>query len=53
MSKKRLLIIEDDVDVAEMLVTYFKGQGYEVIHADQGMEGVKSARSQFSEYDIT
>lgn len=47
MSKKRLLIIEDDVDVAEMLVTYFNGQGYHVIHSDQGMDGVKAARAQF------
>lgn len=47
MSKDRLLIIEDDVDVAEMLVTYFSGQGYTVIHADAGLDGVQQARTQF------
>ena len=47
MSKHRLLIIEDDVDVAEMLVTYFNGQGYSVLHADEGLDGVKLARTQF------
>jgi DNA-binding response OmpR family regulator len=45
MSKKRLLIIEDDVDVSEMLVTYFAAQEYEVFHAEEGAEGVALARS--------
>jgi DNA-binding response OmpR family regulator len=47
MSKKRLLVIEDDVDVAEMLVVYFSGQGYEVFHAIAGNEGIGLARSKF------
>ena len=45
MAKKRLLIIEDDVDVAEMLVTFFTYQGYEVIHASEGMEGIALGRA--------
>jgi CheY-like chemotaxis protein len=45
MSKKRLLIIEDDVDVSEMLTTYFESQGYEVFHAEEGTEGIALGRA--------
>lgn len=47
MTKKRLLIIEDDVDVSEMLVTFFESQGYEVFHAEEGAEGIALGRSRF------
>ncbi len=47
MLKKRLLVIEDDVDVAEMLVVYFTSQGYEVFNAVTGGEGIALARSKF------
>jgi CheY-like chemotaxis protein len=47
MAKHRLLLVEDDYDVAEMLVMYFESQGYEVIHADNGTDGVAYARSKF------
>jgi DNA-binding response OmpR family regulator len=47
MAKKRLLVIEDDVDVAEMLTVYFSGQGYDVIHALTGADGVSFARAKF------
>lgn len=46
-TKKRLLIIEDDVDVADMLVAFFNSQDYEVIHADNGNDGVAYARKKF------
>jgi len=45
MSKKRLLVIEDDTDVAEMLQVYFVGQGYDVFSALTGTDGVSMARS--------
>jgi DNA-binding response OmpR family regulator len=45
MAQKRLLIIEDDVDVSEMLVTFFEAQGYEVFHAEEGAEGITLSRS--------
>lgn len=45
MSKKRLLIIEDDVDVSEMLTTFFERQGYEVFHAEEGAVGIALGRS--------
>ncbi len=47
MTHNRLLIIEDDYDVAEMLLIYFKAHDYEIIHADSGVEGIEAARSQF------
>jgi DNA-binding response OmpR family regulator len=47
MVKKRLLIIEDDVDVSEMLVTFFVGQGYEVFHAEEGAQGIALSRARF------
>jgi DNA-binding response OmpR family regulator len=47
MAKKRLLVVEDDNDVAEMLVVYFSSQGYEVLHALTGKDGVNLARSRF------
>jgi CheY-like chemotaxis protein len=45
MPKKRLLIIEDDVDVSEMLTAYFSSQDYEVFHAEEGAEGIALGRS--------
>jgi PleD family two-component response regulator len=47
MSKKRLLVIEDDMDVAEMLLVYFSSQGFEVLNAMTGSEGVAIARAKF------
>lgn len=47
MQKKRLLVIEDDYDLGEMLTTYFATQGYEVFHAPSGMEGIQLARTRF------
>ncbi len=47
MAKKRLLIVEDDTDVAEMLLLYFTGQGYDVLHALTGGEGIAAARAKF------
>jgi DNA-binding response OmpR family regulator len=47
MTKKRLLIIEDDVDVSEMLMAYFQCQDYEVFLAEEGAEGINLSRSKF------
>jgi DNA-binding response OmpR family regulator len=46
-TNKRLLLIEDDYDVAEMLVMYFTSHGYDVLHADTGMAGIDLARTKF------
>lgn len=47
MPNKRLLVIEDDYDVAEMLVMYFTSHQYEVFHADSGLVGVEMARTKY------
>jgi DNA-binding response OmpR family regulator len=39
-AKPKLLIIEDDLDLADMLTAYFRVEGYEVITVNQGEEGV-------------
>ncbi|MEI7847381.1 MAG: response regulator, partial [Chloroflexota bacterium] len=41
--KSKILIIEDDPDVAEMLNAYFCVQGFEVLISNWGEEGVSSA----------
>jgi PleD family two-component response regulator len=41
--KQTILIIEDDLDVAEMLNAYFRVQGYEVLTSDLGERGVEAA----------
>ncbi|MBN1666967.1 MAG: response regulator [Anaerolineales bacterium] len=40
---KTILIVEDDLDVAEMLDAYFRVQGYNVLMANWGEDGVKVA----------
>ncbi len=40
----RLLLIEDDPDVSEMLLTYFESQQVEILHAESGLTGVEMAR---------
>jgi DNA-binding response OmpR family regulator len=47
MAKNRLLLVEDDPDVAEMLLMYFEANSYEVLHADNGKEGIELARTKF------
>ncbi|MCX8023664.1 MAG: response regulator transcription factor [Thermanaerothrix sp.] len=41
-----LLIVEDDLDVAEMLATFFTAQGYRVLTANWGEDGVATATEQ-------
>ena len=43
--KSGLLIVEDDVDVAEMLTAYFRAQGYEVQAVNWGEDAVQTCRS--------
>ena len=41
--KKKLLIVEDDLDVAEMLDAYFRVQGYDVITVNWGEDAIESS----------
>jgi DNA-binding response OmpR family regulator len=43
--KPKILIIEDDLDVAEMLNAYFLVQGYEVFTVNWGEDGVRSCQT--------
>jgi DNA-binding response OmpR family regulator len=45
MAKHRILAIEDDMDVAELLLMFFAAQGYEIFHADTGRLGIELARA--------
>ena len=45
MGKSRLLIVEDDKDIAMMLKIYFSGQGYEVDTAERGNTALEKTRS--------
>ena len=44
-AKPKILIIEDDLDVAEMLNAYFRVQGYEVFTVNWGEDGVRSCQT--------
>jgi PleD family two-component response regulator len=44
MSKARLLIVEDDIDISNMLRIYFTGQGYDVDTAPRGGEALDKTR---------
>lgn len=44
-TKAKILIIEDDLDVAEMLNAYFRVQGYEVFTVNWGEDGVRSCQT--------
>ena len=45
MAKYRILVVEDDMDVAELLLMFFEAQGYEIYHADTGQQGIMLARA--------
>ncbi|MEK9164832.1 MAG: response regulator [Chloroflexota bacterium] len=49
--KQCILVVEDDIDLAEMLNAYFRVQGYEVLTAAWGEDAVKMAQQ--SAPDIT
>src|SRR5512139_2090912 len=44
MSKGRLLVVEDDYDVSNMLRIYFDAQGYETTVATRGEEALEVCR---------
>ncbi|MBM3151357.1 MAG: response regulator [Chloroflexi bacterium] len=44
-NKPTLLVVEDDLDTAEMLSAYFRVQGYEVITVNRGLDGVNACQA--------
>ncbi len=45
VQKTNLLVVEDDLDIAEMLRAYLHVQGYNVVTANWGEDGVRLAQS--------
>ena len=43
VDKQRILIVEDDLDLAEMLDAYFRVQNYDVLTAAWGEDGLRIA----------
>lgn len=43
--KNTLLIVEDDLDIADMLNAYFRSQGYEVLTVNWGEDGVRACQT--------
>jgi CheY-like chemotaxis protein len=43
--KSTLLVVEDDVDVADMLNAYFRVQGYDVLTVNWGVDAVQTCRT--------
>jgi len=46
MSKGRILVVEDDADISNMLRIYFDSQGYEVLVAARGQDALDTCRTQ-------
>ena len=46
MSRKNILIVEDEADMAELVALRLKREGYEVEAAHDGAEGLRRARAQ-------
>ena len=46
MSSGRILVVEDDFDISNMLRIYFTGQGYQVEVAGRGREALEMTRKQ-------
>jgi two-component system OmpR family response regulator len=42
----RLLLTEDDAELAQSLIERFRDQGYEVVHVGDGIQGLKQATDQ-------
>ena len=47
-AKSKILIVEDDLDIAEMLNAYFRVQGYDVFTVNWGEDGVRAARARIA-----
>ncbi len=50
--KSEILVVEDDLDVAEMLEAYFRVQGYSVTTANWGEDAVQVCQSQHTDLVI-
>ncbi|MCK5178100.1 MAG: response regulator [Candidatus Omnitrophica bacterium] len=46
MSKKKILIVDDEVDLVELIKIRLEANNYEVITANSGLEGLSKATSE-------
>ena len=44
-TKPTILVVEDDLDIADMLNAYFRVQGYDVLTVNWGEDGVRAAQT--------
>ncbi|MBK8821567.1 MAG: hypothetical protein IPN58_02865 [Anaerolineales bacterium] len=51
MGNARLLVVEDDVDIANMLKIYFTGLQYDVDVANRGMDALEKDQACFAALD--
>ena len=42
--ERRILVVEDDADIAEAMVAILEGEGYVVVHASDGEEALRILR---------
>lgn len=52
MSKGRILVVEDDLDISKMLKIYFDSQGYEVFVANRGNDALETVRKKLPDVAI-
>ena len=52
MSKGRILVVDDEPDIANMLKIYFTGQGYDITVATRGDEALKQTQNQLPQLII-
>jgi CheY-like chemotaxis protein len=52
MSKPRILVVDDDNDYLESTAAILEANGYEVLIADNGKEGLEKAKSQLPQLII-
>ncbi|MDM8519133.1 response regulator [Anaerolineales bacterium HSG6] len=52
MSKGRILVVEDDLDISKMLRIYFDSQGYEVFVANRGNDALETVRRKLPDVAI-
>jgi len=50
--KQKILIVEDDLDVAEMVTAYFRAQGYEVTTVNWGEDGLRACQAKHPDLAI-
>ncbi len=53
MEEKKILVIEDDQEVLEMLTDYLTFLGYTVTPAKDGLEGIKEIKSKLYDLVVT